>query len=65
MKYTIIRSGDASWVVDKVNEFIAKGWEPQGGISVGMAIGKDRYGHRLEQKKFAQAMIKKSDNEDK
>lgn len=50
MNYRIITSGTPGSLADHVNELIAEGWAPQGGISVAYSPG----GGTL----FAQAMSK-------
>jgi hypothetical protein len=51
MEYTILNSNEFIKLIQMVNHAIAKGWAPQGGVTVGMDQGYQVY---------AQAMIKEA-----
>jgi hypothetical protein len=48
MEYTILKANDEEYLTKMVNEYIAKGWVPQGGVSMVVS----HYSH------YIQAMIK-------
>ena len=59
MKYQIIETCQSSDLMDVVEQFIAEGWEPQGGVSVSVVsyVGCD--GDPTTSETWSQAMVKK------
>ena len=53
MKYTVVGHGSLKTLIEEVNKFIVRGWEPIGGISATISES-DEY-HYSE---YAQAMTK-------
>jgi hypothetical protein len=43
MKYTILRAGKLEELIDAVNQLLADGWMPLGGVSASVAVGGTLY----------------------
>ena len=59
MKYHIIETHHSSDLMDVVDQFIAEGWEPQGGVSVSVVHFVGCNGDPTTSETWAQAMVRK------
>lgn len=57
MKYLILDAGDHSEMMKKVNEKIAEGWNPLGGIAAYTIAQRDGYNREWMEIWFMQALI--------
>lgn len=57
MRYNILYAGDVDAMSKAVNEAIAKGWEPQGGLAPYTVPTTYQEGVRVYESWFAQAMV--------
>ena len=58
MKYQVLTADDSDSLERIVNEVIADGWTPHGGLSVAVWSYEDRHGANYTEWQFAQAMVK-------
>ena len=55
MEYIVLKDSGIEELISLVNQFIADGWKPVGGISTGDIMGSSNY--------YLQAMIKETNHE--
>jgi len=56
MEYNVCRATTLVVLVSKVNEWIGKGWKPQGGVSVDAGSGMTQYSQAIVKRKERHAV---------